>query len=447
MHLHLPVRIPIRLVGRPSASPRRVKNASSQAYNWGNKRIMKSPLSGPVISPPLIRHLVVDFDQTLTLQDTLSTLVTASPLPDAPEIFKNHLTKAYIEDYVSHVKAYPADRNSILSEFAFLSSLRAIERKSIERVENSNIFKGISQTAISLAAKKVQIRRPAEFTALVSKVLLHPAAKVTVLSVNWSALFIREVLNSMNSDEGHSSHHKSLTAPEFEKVEIIANNLVEDNQGFTTGKIDRWFHCRRNKIRLNGVDSGDGSNDHGIWTADDKLQILNGLLEIEGQSRAGMGSTDTRDVDIDMDTLGTAVDQANKHKFPTETTTDTVTISELEIEDQGTRFAGFNIYVGDSPTDFAALLMCGKVHVGFIMGGEGNNKSLLDTCERTGVKVLERKRVNNECGDADDCDAEGPVETYGKSGLRHRDGDLRVLYRVKGWEEIMDCLHHPKQWH
>ncbi|KAF3213056.1 hypothetical protein TWF106_009633 [Orbilia oligospora] len=409
---------------------------------------MESSLSGPVISPPLIRHLVVDFDQTLTLQDTLSTLVTASPLPDAPEIFKNYLTKAYIEDYISHVKAYPPDRNSILSEFAFLSSLRAIERKSIERVENSNIFKGISQTAISLAAKKVQIRRPVEFTALVSKVLLHPAAKVTVLSVNWSALFIREVLNSMNLDEGHSSHHKSLTAPEFEKVEIIANNLVEDNQGFTTGKIDRWFHCHRNKSRLNGVDSGDGSNnDHGIWTADDKLQILNGLLEIEVQSRAGMGSTDARDVDIDMDTLGTVVDQANKHKSPTETTTDTVTMSELEIEDQGTRFAGYNIYVGDSPTDFAALLMCGKVHVGFIMGGEGENKSLLDMCERTGVKVLERKRVNGECGDADDCKAEDPVETYGKSGLRHRDGDLRVLYRVKGWAEIMDCLHHPEQWH
>ncbi|RVD81123.1 uncharacterized protein DFL_009000 [Arthrobotrys flagrans] len=403
---------------------------------------MKSPPPGPApLSPPLIRHLVVDFDQTLTLKDTLSTLVTASPLPDAPEIFKHHLTKAYVEDYVAHVKAYPPNRNSIPSEFAFLSSLRSIERKSIERVESSNIFKGISRTAISLAAKKVQVRKPAEFTALVSKVLLqqHPAAKVTILSVNWSASFIRGVLNSINPDEGHPSHHKSLTAPEFDKVEIIANNLVEDSQGFTTGKIDRWFHSRRNKGPLNGVDGGDDNNDHGIWTADDKLQILDGLLEIEGQSHAGRNSTGT--------TLGTVVDQANKHKSPTETTTDTATMPELEMEEQGAGFAGYNIYVGDSPTDFAALLMCEKVHVGFIMGGEGENNSLLDACERTGVRVLERKSVNSEGGDADDCDAEGPGETYRKSGLRHCDGYLRVLYRVKGWEEIMECLQHPEQWH
>ncbi|KAK6357564.1 hypothetical protein TWF718_001872 [Orbilia javanica] len=411
---------------------------------------MQAPLSTPALPPPLIRHLVVDFDQTLTLQDTLSTLVTASPLPDAPEIFKHHLTKAYVEDYAAHVKAYPPDRNSIPSEFAFLSSLRSIERKSIERVESSDIFKGISRTAISLAAKKVQVRKPAELSALVSKVLLHPAAKVTVLSVNWSASFIREVLDSISSDEGHPSHHKSLTAPEFEKVEIIANNLVVDAQGFTTGKIDRWFHSRRNKNRLNGVGGGDDNNEHGIWTADDKLQILDGILEIEGHPHyeTGVNWTGTRDVDIDTGRLGTAVDQANKHKFPTETTTDTITMSQLEMEEQGAGFSGYNIYVGDSPTDFAALLMCKKVHVGFIMGGEGENKSLLDACERAGVKVLERNSVNNEGGDADDCDAEGPVETYRKGRIRRDgDGDLRVLYRVKGWEEIMECLQHPEQWH
>ncbi|KAK6509009.1 hypothetical protein TWF481_003775 [Arthrobotrys musiformis] len=419
---------------------------------------MEAPQLVSEEAPPLIRHLVVDFDQTLTLKDTLSTLVTASPLPEAPEIFKNHLTKAYLEDYAAHVQAYPPDRNSIPSEFAFLSSLRSIERKSIERVESSNIFKGISRADISVAAKKVQVRKPHEFKALVSKVLpLHPTSKVTILSVNWSASFIREVLDSINSDEGHPSHHKSLTAPEFEKVEIIANNLVEDSQGFTTGKIDRWFHSRRNKSRLNGRASsggggGDDNNEHGIWTADDKLQILNGILEIEGQTpQTGMNPAGTRDVDIETDTLvvGTAVDQANKHQFPTETTTDTITMPELEMEEHGARFAGYNIYVGDSPTDFAALLMCEKVHVGFIMGGEGENKSLLDACERTGVKVLEKKRVNSrEGGDADNCDAEGPVETYGKSGLpRHRDGDLRVLYRIRGWEEIMECLQHPEQWH
>ncbi|KAK6362790.1 hypothetical protein TWF730_000245 [Orbilia blumenaviensis] len=408
---------------------------------------MEAPLwtSAPLL--PLIRHLVVDFDQTITLKDTLSTLITASPLPNAPEIFERHLTKAYVEDYVAYVQAYPLGRDSILSEFAFLSSLRPIERKSIERVEGSDIFKGISRAAIALAAKKVKVRKPAGFAALVSKVLSQPAGKVTVLSVNWSVLFIREVLDSINSDEGHPSHLKSLTASEFEKVEIIANNLVEDGQGFTTGKIDRWFHSHHNNNGHNGIDGGGDDNDeHGIWTADDKLRILDSLLEVDGQSVSEVDVTGTVSVDIETDTLGTVVDQASGSKSPTETTTSTTT-SRLGRGKQGAGFAGYNVYVGDSPTDFAALLMCKKVHIGFIMGGEGENKSLLDACKRTGVKVLERRRVNSECGDADDCDAEGPGETGRKSGLRHCDEGLRVLYRIEGWEEIMECLQHPEQWH
>ncbi|KAK6536010.1 hypothetical protein TWF281_000256 [Arthrobotrys megalospora] len=400
-------------------------------------------------SSQLIKHLVIDFDQTLTLKDTLSTLVTASPLQNASEIFERHLTKAYLEDYSSHVKAHPPrSRNSIPSEFAFLSSLCTIERKSIERVENSNIFKGISHTAISLAAKKVQVRKPAEFAAVVSQVLSHTTAKVTVLSVNWSASFIREVLNSINSNEGHPRHHKSLTAPDLSKVEIIANNLVTDGQGFTTGKIDRWFHCHNNNDNdRSGIEGG--GNEHGIWTADDKLQILDELLQTEGLSGAEVKTTGARDVDNDTGALGTAVDRAseraNKCQSPTKDTT--ATMPELGREGQGAGFAGYNVYVGDSPTDFAALLMCKKVHVGFIMGGEGENKSLLDSCKRTGVKVLERMRVNGQCGDADDCDAEGPGETNRKSGLRHGDEDLRVLYRVEGWEEIIECLRDPEQWH
>ncbi|EPS35781.1 hypothetical protein H072_10793 [Dactylellina haptotyla CBS 200.50] len=423
-----------------------------------------------------IRHLVVDFDQTLTVRDTLSTLASASPLPDAANVFE-YLTNAYVEDYIAYAASF-GERNTLASELEFLYGLREVERRSIHRIEASGIFKGITREDLVRAARRVGVRYGGEFRALVREVF-ERGGRVSVVSVNWSGGFIREVLRSISTNVDRGSRIAAAAAGEedMERVEIYANNLVTDDNGVSTGRLDRRFTASATLSTCYGRGGGAGDesdnngvrneNDdgvrwreggHGMWTAEDKMRILDDILEGPASGAEGVEYAD-----------GSSCSPTNPTLTPTEKEKD----QKEQDEDKEER-EGFNVYVGDSPTDFAALLFHRQVARGFVMGGEGENRSLLDICQRHGVRVVSRVREEKESGSrsssrqgrgnkhnkggsgtADKGDTEGPDETgAGQSEKQQREGDNsnkmmyqgRPLYRVERWSELLESLRRPDRW-
>ncbi|KAK6343959.1 hypothetical protein TWF696_007611 [Orbilia brochopaga] len=413
---------------------------------------------------PRIAHLVLDFDQTLTIDDTLATLASASPLPDAAAIF-THLTNAYLDDYNAHTASHPTPTN-VQEEVTFLASLRTVEQRSIERVEASGLFKGIKPQELAAAARRVAVRRPVELAALLSQVLSEDncncsthspnmskkttTGRVSIVSVNWSETFIREVLLAL---PGLDTRHSS-------RVEIYANNLLVGADGATTGKLDRRFGT------------------HGLWTAADKMRILDGILaastsfplsapSLSSPSYSSPGGNNycrNKVAPAAVDTAGTGVDELDAKERTT----------GVPPRDDGCECGcecvcgcgerGLNVYVGDSATDFAALLLHGGVDRAFVMGGDSrrDNRSLLAICRRQGVAVLSRVLVRDDreeeggrggAADAADPLCETGLQQLAGEGDRRNpdngDGDgapFRPLYRVAGWSELLECLQHPDRW-
>ncbi|KAJ6259948.1 hypothetical protein Dda_5592 [Drechslerella dactyloides] len=428
-----------------------------------------------VARAPRIAHLVLDFDQTVTISDTLAILASASPLPDANAVF-SALTDAYLKDYAAHSESYPTP-TSVQDEAAFLASLRSVEQRSIERVEASGLFKGVTTADIAAAARRVAVRRPTELAALMSQVLRGNyttcacapcdaniqsgrvvAGRVSIVSVNWSETFIRHVLLTLSASE-------RTAEADFARVEIYANNLVaesSDGGGVATGKLDRRFGA------------------HGLWTAADKLRILDDILAIHSSlssnslpsspsssclqsSRTGPpppGGSDlaSQPAPAAVDTAGTGVENFPPPQPPrSEDNGERGGISLREGYECGWCERGLTVYVGDSATDFAALVLHDRVDRGIVMGcSQRDNGSLLAICRRRGVKVLSRDGIREG-------DAEGDGEKEGgRGGASHEtelqqlaggdgDGDwdgapLRPLYRVAGWSELLECLRHPDRW-
>ncbi|KAK6538270.1 hypothetical protein TWF694_011149 [Orbilia ellipsospora] len=402
-------------------------------------------------SLPRIRTLILDFDQTLTTSDTLTTLLSASPLPGASQTFTG-LTNTYITEYTRHTTSFGA-RNTIALELTYLSSLRSIEKRSVERVEESGIFKGITKDGMSRAAQRVSIRHGGELRWLMGQVLGN-GGRVCIVSVNWSRCFITEVLRRV----AHSTDVDEGLDVDVSRVEVYANELLTDEAGTTTGKMDRWFH-KQSKVNSGDGDGGDGivdvevrprsgvegtkeEEEHGIWTADDKLRVLDFIFqqEEEGYDTAVATSVDTRQ-------------DASSNIVPTVVKTQTLMLEDGENSKKG-RDKGWNVYVGDSATDLAALLFHRRIDVGFVMGGEGENKGLLEICQRHGVRVRQKRRVREgqgqgqacQRGTADSGDTEGPGETTLIIPTLTGDRGIGPLCRVERWTELVECLQRPDLW-
>ncbi|KAI5466778.1 HAD-like domain-containing protein [Mariannaea sp. PMI_226] len=151
-------------------------------------------------------HLVFDFDGTITQQDTIGVLA-GSAIEYQKEHDDRDLQTAWdqvVQSYVSDYRRYsldhpvpPEERKCVQDEIRFLSGSKEVEETSLQRVADSQVFKGMDAEKLSRAGQeavktgKIKIRDG--FADLMS-LAEEKGWDVDVVSVNWSRAFIQGAL-------------------------------------------------------------------------------------------------------------------------------------------------------------------------------------------------------------------------------------------------------------
>lgn len=181
-------------------------------------------------------HLVLDFDATLTVRDTI-ILLREIPLQRNRRLGREAFTvpewstleQAYMEDYNRHKKAEAdldngrekhagslLDRAKDYSEM--LARRRALEERSMQRLVGWDFFRGVTRADVASAANAVVGDGRLEMRAGWSQMLemflpssgQHSAAdnpRVSIISLNWSRTFIRQsLLSALEAEQRNNPH-------------------------------------------------------------------------------------------------------------------------------------------------------------------------------------------------------------------------------------------------
>lgn len=180
-------------------------------------------------------RLVLDWDGTMTRKDTMSVIGSIPSQRDkrtgseaAPsESEWSAISKAYMDDYTSHQNNYrptKADRTTIAQEKDWLRSLKAVEKASAARVSKSGFFRGVTGDDVVATARQAISRgdvqlRPGCLELL--RDLSTPEGILDIVSVNWSASFIRETLRASTDDPAllEGIANISITANEIQRLD------------------------------------------------------------------------------------------------------------------------------------------------------------------------------------------------------------------------------------
>ncbi|ODQ64340.1 HAD-like protein [Nadsonia fulvescens var. elongata DSM 6958] len=180
-----------------------------------------------------ISLLITDWDETVTLKDTLH-LVAQAAYDHKPEFspkweyFGDHYMKDladFAQQYKDKNPATPEKngKNALERKINYLDQLRHVEMQSINRIEDSRLFHEVSEAQIRAQHRHVQVR-PYFFDVL--QRALANDIPVCIVSVNWSAALMKEVLHQNGFDTS--------------KVQIYANDVVMDiRSGVGTGKLSK----------------------------------------------------------------------------------------------------------------------------------------------------------------------------------------------------------------
>jgi thiamine phosphate phosphatase / amino-HMP aminohydrolase len=165
-------------------------------------------------------HIILDFDGTITTRDTIQTLASfgvASQANRGLELGKawDNVVAKYSKDYQEYMDGLrtPRELNPSLSSIvSSIRNIRSIELKSLQRVEASRVFEGLSEDALFAAGVEtvqngaVELRKG--FREFVSSVYLE-GWTLSVISVNWSRSFLRGILSD-------------------DRIRVVANEIASD---------------------------------------------------------------------------------------------------------------------------------------------------------------------------------------------------------------------------
>ncbi|KAI1089615.1 HAD-like domain-containing protein [Rostrohypoxylon terebratum] len=205
--------------------------------------------------------IFLDFDGTITAQDTISHLadfalgVRAEEGQDLKQQWAQ-VVKAYVDDHGAHVAAYrpqPGGRSLPEHEIEFLRDLKTVETRSLGRIHRCALFRGIDPDAFREVGRGLvregKVRLRDGFARFVRE-RRGEGWRVWVLSVNWSSAFIAGACG------------------ELEGVQVIANDIREDGS-----------------IGGPKVLNGDGTGEQRIMTnSRDKLDAMEAVIKAEGLS-------------------------------------------------------------------------------------------------------------------------------------------------------------------
>jgi hypothetical protein len=308
-------------------------------------------------------RVVIDWDGTLTTRDTLHLVSNIGYHHNEgihpPAVPWNEIVQAYIDDCGVHEQSYQpskANRSTIAEESAWLSSLTAVESRSIKRVENAGIFKGVREEDIRRAGYdavtnyRIEMRKgwlPLLFYKSNNQSTRDDSSiRTSILSVNWSTLFIRACLLQALTLHRDCESQLEILGPEH-RIEMVQNLLIQANE-------------------IQGIGTKEGSSGllspstgSGLRTSEDKLYVLQKLRTSENS---------------------------------------------------------LIIYIGDSATDFDALLFA---DIGICVRDEPigtSQKELADTLQRLGITVQ-------------------PLESLLPQHLKAKDG-RKTIWWMRDLEEV-----------
>ncbi|OTB10534.1 hypothetical protein K445DRAFT_341389 [Daldinia sp. EC12] len=208
--------------------------------------------------------IFLDFDGTITVEDTVGELanfalrVRADEGEDLQKEWDAVVT-AYVDDHSAHADGYhppPHARSLPAQEVDYLRHMKTVETRSLGRINDCRLFRGISPTAFREAGRdlvrKGTIKLRPGFTRFVRE-RLREGWRVWVLSVNWSSAFIEGACGELSG------------------VKVIANDVRED--GSIAGPPI---------LNPGGDVSRHGGEPRNLTNSHDKLDAMKAVLEAEG---------------------------------------------------------------------------------------------------------------------------------------------------------------------
>ncbi|KAI8886140.1 hypothetical protein K501DRAFT_244644 [Backusella circina FSU 941] len=165
--------------------------------------------------------ILIDFDQTITQQDTIALLgQTALDLTHQPKSW-SYFTDSYLEDYRKHKSQLPdLPRHDFKAFLNQLESYRPVEEASLARVSAHSVFKGISQNTLYKVGQEQSARLLQPHA--VSVLQKHQEA-IRIVSLNWSKDWILGILHPLNL----SRHQIFSNDLEFNKEEATGEIIAE----------------------------------------------------------------------------------------------------------------------------------------------------------------------------------------------------------------------------
>ncbi|KAF1832895.1 hypothetical protein BDW02DRAFT_501923 [Decorospora gaudefroyi] len=210
-------------------------------------------------------HWILDWDGTITKNDTLDTLVhiAATAKPNFPtQDHWRRVSQAYMNDYSATIEKLAPNGHlpqSFEDEKRLLAQLKAVEQRSLDRVSSSSIFAGLSRKALeegawqAIASRRVEIRNG--FAAFFQHIQVRERDRISILSVNWSRHFIRSCLDAC----GINLPFASTLSNELDKIDsgepstglIVPATGADGTSIISSGdKLERLKDMRRENERI-----------------------------------------------------------------------------------------------------------------------------------------------------------------------------------------------------
>jgi thiamine phosphate phosphatase / amino-HMP aminohydrolase len=241
--------------------------------------------------PPKI--LLIDWDSTLTIKDTMSTFAFIGYGFQTPSHSKakpwSEIVDAYLSEYHAHEASYKTpktERKTVQSELSWLSSLYKVERSSFCRFESIGLFNNMSKAELQIravrAVREGQVElRPGWLDLFQASSEASPI-QTSIISVHWSAAFIRGCLlqGAELEEQGKASqmHLQHVPVHANEMCTSVSSRACTDEAGIHTS--DGKLAVLRKIVSVSDAESvvyvGDSTSDlHCLLAADLGICIRN----------------------------------------------------------------------------------------------------------------------------------------------------------------------------
>jgi thiamine phosphate phosphatase / amino-HMP aminohydrolase len=211
--------------------------------------------------------IFLDFDGTITARDTIGELAKAALRIQSERGIDlarqwDDVVKSYVREYDEHVDEYhikEEDRRQPEAEIEFLREMKTVELRSLDRINECAVFKGISEDDMWRAGRQVvqdgSVSVRPGFKKFVQR-RVKEGWRLWVISVNWSTAFIEGVLDCGD-------------------IHVIANHIRED--GTIVGP----------EILNAPQRPGSSPKEHrNLTNSGDKLDAMRGVLQRDGVDKA-----------------------------------------------------------------------------------------------------------------------------------------------------------------